>query len=515
MSAPILAGKALTKVFGETTALDRVSLSLFEGAVTAIIGENGAGKSTLAKILAGILEPDAGSIETGGAPTPWRSRREAVAAGVGFVPQALSFITTLSLVENHLIGAARTDRRTAARALGDACRELGVALPLDVPLGGLSLPQRQLAEIASAVAAGARVLLLDEPTSSLGPVEIASLVGALRRLAQSGTAVGLVTHRIAEVLNGADHVSVLRAGRPIFDGATAGLTADRIAHFMVGETVPEAARPAPHRETVRMSVEGICLEEGDVSILSEISFAARAGEVIGIAGVASTSQNALADVLAGLRRPRRGRVLVGEQDVTGNPVAALSNGVAHIPQERTTGIVPDLTVAENASLLRSCEPGFARFGFRSSKAERRQGERIVNEWDVRPRRYGLAAGALSGGNQQKLLVGRELDRTPSVIVAHGPTQGLDIAAAAAIRRRLVEAAAGGAAVIVISADLDEILAISHRVIVLSSGRIADVLTLADGQIDMVRLGRAIGGKTSVAAAETQPSFEPTLVQEVA
>jgi len=240
MSVPILAGDALTKAFGGTLALQGAGLSLHSGEVCAIVGENGAGKSTLARILAGILAPDAGTIAVDGMPVRWRGRRDAAAAGIGFVPQSLSFVTTLSLVENHLIGGAgwRADRRKGARTLQESCGRLGVALPLDVPLGRLSLPQRQLAEIASAVAVGARVLLLDEPTSALGPAEVDGLVAALRRLAASGTAIGLVTHRITEVLNGADRVSVLRGGRPVFDGPAAGLIADRVAHLMVGAAVP-------------------------------------------------------------------------------------------------------------------------------------------------------------------------------------------------------------------------------------------------------------------------------------
>lgn len=515
MSSPILTGKALRKTFGDTVALDGVSISLAQGQVTAIVGENGAGKSTLAKLLAGLLAPDEGSIVVAGSPASWRSRREAVAAGIGFVPQSLSFITTLSLAENHLIGGTRlrTDRRQAALALAAACRELGMELPLDQPLDRFSLPQRQLAEIASAVAGGARVLLLDEPTSSLGPSEIDNLVAALRRLAQSGTAIGLVTHRITEVLNGADHVSVLRGGRPIFDGPTQGLSTDRIAHFMVGATVPPAKRPAPAREDIRISAERISLKENGVSILQNVTLAVRAGEIVGVAGMAGASQNALADILAGLKRPTSGRLLAGGRDIAA--VAGLRNGVAHIPQERAAGVVPDLTVAENASLLQSRERRFSRFGLRRGKAEHDCGARIAEAWDVRPRRPDLAAGALSGGNQQKLLVGRELDRKPDVIIAHGPTQGLDLAAAAAIRGRLVEAAANGAAVVVLSSDLDEILAISHRVIVLSAGRVADVLEIADGPVDMIRLGRAIGGTTPGAADESRFSPPAVLDEEVA
>jgi ABC-type uncharacterized transport system ATPase subunit len=425
------------------------------------------------------------------------------------VPQSLSFIATLTLIENHIIGQPgwRADPKGVAKALAAASRELGVGLPLDLPLGRLSLPQRQLGEIASAVGAGARILLLDEPTSSLGPLEIENLVAAIRRLARSGVAIGLVTHRITEVLNGADHVTVLRAGRPIFEGPTTGLDADGIAHFMVGAAVPESRKPAPPREEIRLSVDRIAARDSDGALLDDVSFSARSGEIVGVCGVTNVGQGVLTETLAGLRRPTAGRVRVLGRDIAGDPAAARAWGVAHIPEERAHGIVPDLTVAENASLLHLSKRRFTRFGLRRRGAERRYGERVAEQWDVRPRRVDLPARALSGGNQQKLLIGRELECKPVVIIAHSPTQGLDIAAAAEIRQRLIDAAAGGAAIVITSADLDEILSMSHRVIVFSNGRITDDFVLDDAPIDMVRLGRAIGGQS---AADTRTRSPPAL-----
>ncbi len=512
MTTPALAGRALTKRFGSVLALVAGSLSLQAGEITAIVGENGAGKSTLAKILAGVIGADSGSIEIDGVAVSLHDRRAAAAKGIGFVPQQLSFVTTLSLIENHRIGAGGRNlgRAAAAEALAAACRELGAALPLDVPLGRLGLPQRQLAEIASAVAAGARILLLDEPTSALGPIEIERLIAALRRLAAGGTAIGLVTHRIAEVLRGADQVSVLRAGRLVFAGPTRGITADRIAELMVGASLAEPRRPAAPRDAERLAVEAVSLASSDGPVLEDIAFSVRAGEIVGIAGVASASQTALEEVLTGLRSPDHGRVRLGLLDITGKPAVARRAGLAHLPGERSSGIVPELTVAENASLLRFADRSFTRFGMRRRGAERAEAARIAETWDVRPPRADLAARGLSGGNQQKLLVGRELDRNPAVIIAHGPTQGLDLAAAATIRERLVAAAAAGAAVVLISADLDEILALSHRIIVLSGGRITDEIPAGDSPVDMVRLGSAIGGQH---AGTPRPSSKQPSVPE--
>jgi general nucleoside transport system ATP-binding protein len=501
MTAPILAARNVYKSFGPVAALAGAGVTLYSGRVTAIVGENGAGKSTLAKILAGVLQLDQGEVLLYGKPVTFRGRADAIAAGVGFVPQALSFIGTLTLAENHLIGRPGfiANRAQAERELVDASAELGVDLPFDVPLERLSLPERQLGEIASAVASGARVLLLDEPTSSLGPLEIERLIVSVRRLAAAGTAIGLVTHRIAEVLSGADFVAVLRGGVPISEGPTVGLDPDAIARLMVGTAIPAQTKLLPHGDIVRLSAEHLAVSSDNVQYLDDITFEVRAGEIVGVAGVASNSQTILAETMTGLRKPSSGRVLVDGNDVTDDPQRACRIGVAHIPDDRIVGIVPDLTVADNASLFRLRDAGFARFGMRNQRAEYEHALCITERTDVRPRRPDLPVAALSGGNQQKLLVGRELDGHPAAVIAHGPTQGLDLSAAAEIRHRLSEIAGAGAAILVISADLDEILSISHRVIVLSLGRISDSFDLRAGPPDMLRFGRAMGGTQSKAA----------------
>jgi general nucleoside transport system ATP-binding protein len=501
VTPPLLVARDIDKSFGAVAALTKAGVTLREARVTAIVGENGAGKSTLAKIMAGILRPDRGEIQLKGTKVTFRRRADAIAAGIGFVPQSLSFILTLTLAENHLIGRPGliADRRQAERELGAAAVELGVKLPFDISLERLSLPERQLGEIASAVASGARVLLLDEPTSTLGPVEIERLITAIRRLAATGTAIGLVTHRITEVLTGADDVAVLRGGVPISEGPTVGLDADTIARMMVGTNVPPAIQLRPHGHAVRLSVEKLGVTVDGIRYLDDISFDVRAGEIVGVAGIASNSQTLLAEMLAGLRHPNEGRVRIAGDDVTGDAVATRRHGVAHIPDNRAEGIIPMLTVAENASLLRLHEPTFTRLGMRNKREEHRHATRIAERTDVRPRHTGLHTMALSGGNQQKLLVGRELDGRPTLVIAHGPTQGLDINASAAIRRQLIDVAVRGAAVLVISADLDEILSMSHRIVVLSQGRIADQFDLRAGRPDMVRLGRAMGGTAELAA----------------
>jgi ABC-type uncharacterized transport system ATPase subunit len=330
-------------------------------------------------------------------------------------------------------------------------------------------------------------------------LEIERLIASVRRLAGAGTAIGLVTHRITEVLTGADFVAVLRGGIPVSEGPTDGLDADAIARLMVGAAIPAQTVLQPHADAVRLSAEDISVTVDNIRYLENITFSVRVGEIVGFAGVASNSQTILAETLTGLRKPNSGRILVDGTDVTADPRKARECGVAHIPDDRKTGIVPHLTVAENASVFRLRDPGFTRFGMRKRRAESEHAARLAERIDVRPRDPALAAMALSGGNQQKLLVGRELDGRLAAVIAHGPSQGLDISASAEIRRRLAEVAGAGAAVLVISADLDEILSMCHRVFVLSLGRVSDSFDLKSGPPDMVRFGRAIGGTRSQAA----------------
>ncbi|PSJ53620.1 ATP-binding cassette domain-containing protein [Kumtagia ephedrae] len=488
--------KDVDKRFGSISALSGAAIDLERGRIRAIVGENGAGKSTLAKIIAGIVPRDTGEFVLDGAAVgPW-SRRQAIAAGIGFVPQALSFVSTLSIVDNHLLAGRglRLDRAGALSRLQEAAADMDVSLDLTSPVERLSLAGRQLGEIVSAVTAGARILLLDEPTSALGPVEIDRLVRTIRRLAAAGTSVALVTHRIAEVMEGADSLTVLRGGKVILDGTTAGLDTNEVARLMVGDRDRgRATRAAATSEWRRLKVSGLMLRDEDQLILDGISLEVRQGEILAVAGVAGVSQPALAEALAGLRAVNGGRVEIDAIDVTGDPDGSTCLGLAFIPENRADGIVADLTIFENASLFEMGGKAFRRFpGMRDRSAEHDHGKRIIADFDVRPPDPDAIAGGLSGGNQQKLLVGRELARAPGVVVAHGPTQGLDLAAAATIRAALAKAAAAGAAVVVISADLDELLELGHRMIVITNGRIVAEFDLAR-PVDMTLLGQAMTG----------------------
>jgi general nucleoside transport system ATP-binding protein len=489
-----LEARGISKAYGPVQALADVAIGLAPGQIHAIVGENGAGKSTLAKILAGAIVADGGAIILDQESVTFRRRHDAIARGIGFVPQSLSLVGALTLIENHALNQHRefVNTRAIRGELDAVTARAGLSVAFDVPVGRLSVAERQLGELLIAVAQGARILLLDEPTSLLGPHEVDRLVRCLKDLARSGVAIGLVTHRIAEVLQNSDAVTVLRGGRLAHHGPSAALTADELARLMVGERGRSVApRKRPRDEQVRLEASHLTAIVNGVTLLDDVELAVRRGEIVGVAGVADRSQVILAELLAGLRRPDRGTVWLDGVEITARPTLARRLGVAHVADDRALGLVAERTVGVNASLLELEEPEFRRFGLRNPAAERRYGKAICEDFNVEPPLADLPAGGLSGGNQQKLILGRELARAPKAIVVHSPTQGLDLRATAAIHNRLLDCAATGAGVVVISADLDEVVSLSDRLVVLSAGRFVDVIDLAVGPLDPARLGAAM------------------------
>jgi general nucleoside transport system ATP-binding protein len=489
-----LSASGLTKSFGAVTALADADFHLRPGEVHAIVGENGAGKSTLAKILAGVQLPDAGEIRVDKQRVVFRRRQDAMGAGIGFLPQSLSLVGALSLIENDLLAekTLRADVRAARVKLRAAAKRTGIIVPLDVPTGRLSVVERQMGELLIALAQNARFLLLDEPTSLLGPREVETLVRCLRELAAGGVGIGLVTHRIGEVLGSAHLVTVLRGGRVVHQGQAPELDAKSLAHLMIGERSLTVQRVQQRRSNAaRLVAAGISFANNDTTILDDVGIAVEGGEILGVAGVAGAAQPVLASILAGTLGPTRGRVLLDDADISGAAERAARLKLAYIPDERAAGLVPALSVAANASFLRLRERAFQLAGLRRPRREFSYGTEVCHSFSVRPPTPGLRASSLSGGNQQKLLIGRELDRDPAVIIAHSPTQGLDLAATAAVRNMLIAAAARGAAIVVISADLDELIAIADRIAVLSAGKIVDEVDLRHEAFDAARIGRAM------------------------
>lgn len=496
-----LVARSVSRRFGAVRALEDVDIEVRAGAVHALVGENGAGKSTLAKILAGVDRPDAGTLTLHGEPYAPRDRADGRARGVDLVPQQLSLVGELTLVENLLLaGRRRLLRRRAARAgLVATLERAGVSVDLDVPTARLSQAHRQLGEIVVALAEGATTLILDEPTASLGPVEVGGLFEHLRALCDLGTAVVLITHRLDEVRAVADDVTVLSHGRRVHAGPARGLEPAAIATLMVGELPAPAARTPRSPGEVVVDLRGVSAATDAGTHLDDVTLSVRAGEIVGVAGVAGSGQDALLEVLAGLRAPASGIVRVA--DVT-SPDAAqlLSAGVAWIPEERSDALVPTLSLGETLDVY-DVARGAGRRASSGDAAER------LRAFDVRPAVASLAAGGLSGGNQQKLLLARELGRSwpgtpsgaPRLVLAYGPSQGLDLRAAQAVRERLVASAEAGAAVLVASHDLEEIRDVADRVVVLYSGRI--VADLPASEATTARVGAAMAGLTDPHPAE--------------
>jgi simple sugar transport system ATP-binding protein len=493
----------LDKAYPGCEVLRRARIAVRSGTVHALVGENGAGKSTLVRILAGVLRADKGSLQLDGTPVDlakW-TRAQARAAGIGIVQQHGAFAGSLRVVENAVLGVEpRRGPLLDLAATAAALKALGdrIGLPIDpwARTGGLPLGAAQRAEIVAALHHGAKLLVLDEPTAVLAPIEVEGLLQTLRKLADGGVTIVLVTHKLDEVRAVADDVTVLRAGQTVATfsaGASAGrdrttersLDVAAIARAMVGAELPVATQvPAPAADAREVLVVD---RVGVGNALDDVTLSVRAGEIVGVAGVDGNGQRELALAIAGLTA-HRGRVRIGGRDVTAaTPGQRLAAGLAHIPEDRHHGgVVLDASIADNLALARPDVTGRFRID-RRRVAEFADAQ--IRALDIRPADRDVVVGSLSGGNQQKVVVARELSRPALIaIVAAQPTRGVDLGAVARIHARLRAAAAAGAGVLVISADLDELLGLCHRIVVLLRGRIV-------GQ----RAGAALAGADARAA----------------
>lgn len=488
MTAPAVRVRA-SRRFGAVAALTDAQLTVGAGTVHALVGENGAGKSTLMRVVYGLVRADAGELELG---EPIDLARHGVAGaqrrGVGMVHQHGMLVPSLSLVDNAMLGREPTrglgwlDRAAARRAVIAAGERLGQRLDPDAIAGALSVGEQQRAELALVAERAERLLILDEPTALLAPSEVEQLFAMVRALAAAGGAVVLVTHKLDEVARVADEVTVLRGGRTVATWSASVPIAD-IARAVVGGDPPPPPARAPHPRAdaaVALALTGLTAPGPRGGGLRALTLAVRAGEVVGVAGVEGNGQRELALAAAGLLTPTAGTVELAGVDVTRASVAARRRaGLAVVPEDRHRhGLLDDGTVTDNVVLGRLPE---LRRGWRLDRAAAAAlTTRLIAEADVRPPDPAALAGALSGGNQQKLVVGRELDRAGlrAVIAVH-PSRGVDLAAGARIHDQLRAAATAGAGVVVVSADLDELLALCHRVVVLHRGQLAGALEGTD------------------------------------
>ncbi len=492
--------EGIRKRFGDVTALADVTLALAAGEVRALLGENGAGKSTLMNVLYGIVRLDAGRIVVGGEDvTPHWSTRRAIARGVGMIHQHFALVGEHSVVENVVLPTLGwrdlvLDYAGHRGRVAQLAAEYGFDLPLDVPVETLAVGQRQQVEILKLLYQGARLLILDEPTSVLTPQQTDTLLAMLRRFGARGHAVVLITHKLPEAFAVADRITVLRQGMHVATIPRRDATPEEVARMMVGQGVAPARRPvAAPRAAAVLELRELAVRIDGHPAVDGVSLTVHAGEVVGVAGVAGNGQSELADAILGSRRAAAGEVRVAGADVTTRSIGERRGlGLAQIPEDRhALGMVAAMSVADNLLLGRVREPAFARCGVLQRRAIDRHATEQLRAYDIRAGSVAAPIGTLSGGNQQKVVLSRELECHPQVIVACEPSRGLDLAATAYVRGRLVERAAAGSGVLLVSSDLDELMSLCHRIVVMFRGRIAGVLAATEYSTE--RLGLMMAG----------------------
>jgi len=472
--------RGIEKRFGPVHANRAVSLSLARGTIHGLIGENGAGKSTLAHILYGTVSPDAGEIRVGGRPLAIGSPRDAMAAGIGMVHQHFMLVETMTVLENLMLGQERgltlSEGEAAARAtLASFSRGHDATLDPDAVVETLPVGLKQRVEILKALHRGAEVLILDEPTAVLTPIEVQALFEELRALARAGKTILLVTHKLKEVMAVTDTVTVMRQGTVVAERETRRTTPAELAALMIGRAPQTPARTHVAAGAPALEVEAMTLVDPDgIKRVDGVNFRVCAGEIVGIAGVAGNGQSELIEALVGLRRVHAGAIRIGGTDATLLSVAARRRiGLGHVAEDRLRlGAVAAFSAAENALLGRQDDAACCRHGLVRFTEIRKALDAWMRAYDIRPPDPGRRLTQFSGGNQQKLVVARELERKPAVLVVGQPTRGVDVGAAELIHARLLALRARGAAILLISADLDEIRLLSDRILVMYGGRIA-------------------------------------------
>jgi general nucleoside transport system ATP-binding protein len=478
---PVLELRGITKRFPGIVANDDVDFDLREGEVHALLGENGAGKSTLMNVLYGLYRPDEGEILIKGKPAELGSPKASIEAGVGMVHQHFMLIPVMTVAENIVLATEPVsngillDYAAAEKRVREISTRFGLAVDPRALVQDITVGQQQRVEILKALYRGADILVLDEPTAVLTPQEAQELFAIVRSLTEQGKSIVFISHKLNEVTEIADRITVLRRGKKIETLPAAGATEEGLARLMVGRDVLLRVEKGPSTPgDVSLQVDGLTVEDdrGIVKV-HDVSFEVRGGEIVGIAGVDGNGQTELIDAIAGLRKPSAGRIRIGTQDVTDESCKeCLDAGLGHIPEDRQRrGLVLDFSLAENIALHDYDHPPASRFGWLYPRRLVEKAAKLIGEFDVRGGGPLTAAAGLSGGNQQKVILAREIDRNPQVLLAAQPTRGLDVGAIEFVHRRLVGERDEGRAILLVSLELEEILSLSDRILVMYEGRI--------------------------------------------
>jgi len=505
--------RGIVKRFPGVVANDGVDFALRVGEVHALLGENGAGKSTLMNILDGLYQPDAGVIRIDGQPVAFGSPRDAIAAGLGMVHQHFTLVASQTVTENILIGLDRPRFRLRLARYDDEIARLAETNGLHVDprakVWQLSVGEQQRVEILKVLYRGARVLIMDEPTAVLAPQEIDDLFGTLRSMTAAGRSIIFISHKLGEVLEIADRITVMRRGRVTAAGLPAtSVTKGQLATLMVGREVLENLERIPMPPgSVALALEGV-EADGDkgVPALRGVSLELRAGEILGIAAVAGNGQSELAEVVTGLR-PCRGRVLIDGQDVANRPVReAIGRGVSHVPEDRTgVGTAPNLSIVDNLIMKSYRASPIAHGWAMDMSAARGVATQLKDGYEIAAPTIDTEARLLSGGNLQRLILAREIDSRPRLMIAVQPTRGLDVGAIESTHRLLLERRAAGAAILLISEDLDEILTLADRVAVMYEGRITGQFDADEADVERIGLLMTGASAEEAGAIEAAPA----------
>ena len=526
----ILELRNVTKTFGDFVAVDSVDFELQAGEIHAILGENGAGKSTLMNLIYGLYQPSAGRIYVTDR-EGWRRRlrakspRDAIATGIGMVHQHFMLVENLTVAENialslgqlrrgiagnlsengsykQTLGKFRFKKEDAIRITEELSEQFGLTVNPSALVGTLSVGLKQRVEILKALAVDARILILDEPTAVLSPQEVEGFFTILRKLQADGRAIIFISHKMKEVLNISDRITVLRRGKKVYLGPTGELTARELAREMIGEEINEVERsvgvglPNPYESDPPDSVLQLSnltvLGSRDEIAVSDVSMATHRGEIVGIAGVDGNGQRELAEAIMGLRHSESGTVNILGTDPKGTK-AVRQRGVGYIPEDRqTTGVIASFSVTENLLLNVTHLENTARWNVLNQKRKRDTAEQLIADYDIRPPIGGIPAAALSGGNQQKIVLAREISLHPDLLIAVNPTRGLDVNAARYVHENLLAQRNQSKSVLLISTELDEVLLLSDRLFVMSRGKLIEATAERN---DIETLGLLMTGET--------------------